>query len=129
MPQYVISHDHRKMCLLAGLYPESHGIVANNMYDPARDATFPMTANESFWWDGGEPVWVTAEKQGKSSGENRWHRSLAKQSISAAVRESDRKVTQCGFESPVRQGSCCLILPESTFSAVSLTAFVILQPP
>ena len=58
-----------KMCLLAGLYEESHGIVANHMYDPTRDATFRMASKESFWWDGGEPVWVTAEKHGKSSGE------------------------------------------------------------
>ena len=60
-----------KMCLLAGLYEESHGIVANHMYDPARDATFGMASKESFWWDGGEPVWVTAEKHGKSSGEGK----------------------------------------------------------
>ena len=60
-----------KMCLLAGLYEESHGIVANHMYDPTRDATFGMASKESFWWDGGEPVWVTAEKHGKSSGERK----------------------------------------------------------
>ena len=60
-----------KMCLLAGLYEESHGIVANHMYDPARDATFGMASKESFWWDGGEPVWVTAEKHSKSSGEGK----------------------------------------------------------
>ena len=59
-----------KMCLLAGLYEESHGIVANHMYDPTRNATFGMASKESFWWDGGEPVWVTAEKQDKSTGEN-----------------------------------------------------------
>ena len=57
------------MCLLAGLYEESHGIVANHMYDPTRNATFGMASKESFWWDGGEPVWVTVEKHGKSSGE------------------------------------------------------------
>ena len=51
------------------MYEESHGIVANHMYDPTRDATFGMASKESFWWDGGEPVWVTAEKHGKSSGE------------------------------------------------------------
>lgn len=53
--------------LVTGLYPEHHGIVANWFYDPADNAKFDMGMLAPRWWDGGEPIWVTAEKQGVRS--------------------------------------------------------------
>lgn len=50
--------------LVTGLRPESHGIVANWFWDPALGQMFGMAKTETHWWDGGEPIWVTAEKQG-----------------------------------------------------------------
>jgi predicted AlkP superfamily pyrophosphatase or phosphodiesterase len=51
-----------------GLYPEHHGVVANTMYDPLYEAMFRMSDRQAVgdgrWW-GGEPIWVTAEKQGQ----------------------------------------------------------------
>lgn len=45
--------------LVTGLYPESHGIVANVFFDPVLNATFNYGSAESVsearWW-GGEPV-------------------------------------------------------------------------
>lgn len=56
--------------IATGLYPEKHGIIANNMYDPEFDAVFTLSKREEVqnprWW-GGEPIWVTAEKQGQIS--------------------------------------------------------------
>lgn len=53
--------------IVTGLYPEHHGIIANNIWDDAIGAKFKTTDREqvqnSKWW-GGEPIWVTAEKQG-----------------------------------------------------------------
>ncbi|KAM5158034.1 autotaxin isoform 2-T2 [Mantella aurantiaca] len=52
--------------LATGLYPESHGIVGNSMYDPVFDANFSIRSQEKFnarWW-GGQPLWITAGKQG-----------------------------------------------------------------
>lgn len=52
-----------------GLFPDNHGIVENNMYDKNFDAEFHLDNEEvrkGRWW-GGEPVWVTAEKQGQRS--------------------------------------------------------------
>jgi predicted AlkP superfamily pyrophosphatase or phosphodiesterase len=49
-----------------GLYPEHHGIIENNIYDFG--VTFGMSKREevqnSRWWLG-EPIWVTAERQGQ----------------------------------------------------------------
>lgn len=53
--------------LVTGLRPESHGIVANWFYDPVDGDKFEMKRTETRWWDAGEPVWITAEKQGVRS--------------------------------------------------------------
>ena len=53
--------------LVTGLYPQNHGIVANSFWDPADDAKFNMSKTEARWWQGGEPIWITAEKQGVRS--------------------------------------------------------------
>jgi len=53
--------------IATGLYADRHGIVANNMYDPVLDARFSLSdrsaVTDGRWW-GGEPIWVTVEKQG-----------------------------------------------------------------
>ena len=56
--------------LVTGLYPEHHGIVANNFYDPVRKQRYAMTdpaTNGDGSWYGGVPLWVLAEKQGMRS--------------------------------------------------------------
>ncbi len=66
--------------IVTGLYPEHHGIVANSMYDPERDAYFRMgdtsAVTDPAWWQG-EPIWVTAEKQGKITASYFWPGSEA----------------------------------------------------
>lgn len=57
--------------IATGLYPAHHGIVENNIYDADFDAVFRLNKHEEVsngrWWLG-EPVWVTAEKQGVKTG-------------------------------------------------------------
>ncbi|UYV60787.1 ENPP4 [Cordylochernes scorpioides] len=57
---------------VTGLYEESHGIVGNKMWDPEFKASFSMSNIETRWWDGGEPIWITAALQGKKSGVYFW---------------------------------------------------------
>lgn len=60
--------------IVTGLYPEHHGIVSNTMFDPVFSAGFSISGpgvTESRWW-GGEPIWVTAEKQGVKSASFFW---------------------------------------------------------
>ncbi|KAJ8305988.1 hypothetical protein KUTeg_016533 [Tegillarca granosa] len=60
--------------IVTGLYPESHGIVDNNMYDWRINETFSLSGNVKYqpeWW-GGEPLWITAKKQGKKSASFFW---------------------------------------------------------
>lgn len=66
--------------LVTGLYPAHHGIVANTMYDPELDASFSLGARDAVtdarWWHG-EPLWVTAEKQGQRAATFFWPGSEA----------------------------------------------------
>ncbi|KAF2199630.1 ectonucleotide pyrophosphatase/phosphodiesterase family member 1 [Delitschia confertaspora ATCC 74209] len=52
--------------MATGLYPEAHGVVGNKFWDPSLKKQFyythPDQSMQPFWW-GGEPLWVTAEKQ------------------------------------------------------------------
>uniref|UniRef100_A0A8C7L6Q0 Ectonucleotide pyrophosphatase/phosphodiesterase 2 n=1 Tax=Oncorhynchus kisutch TaxID=8019 RepID=A0A8C7L6Q0_ONCKI len=60
--------------LATGLYPESHGIVGNSMHDPVFDANFNLRGREKLnhrWW-GGQPIWITAVKQGVKAGTFFW---------------------------------------------------------
>ena len=53
--------------LVTGLYPEHHGIVANNFYDQATQRRYsssdPQEVTDGSWY-GGTPLWVLAEQQG-----------------------------------------------------------------
>ncbi|XP_047430315.1 ectonucleotide pyrophosphatase/phosphodiesterase family member 1 [Mugil cephalus] len=60
--------------IVTGLYPESHGIVDNKMYDVLRNAFFSLRTNEKFdpKWYQGEPIWVTAMRQKLKAGTFFW---------------------------------------------------------
>lgn len=66
--------------IVTGLYPAHHGIVSNSFFDPAFGTTFSIGKRESHtesrWW-GGEPLWITAEKQGVRSACFSWPGSEA----------------------------------------------------
>lgn len=53
--------------IATGLYPQHHGIVANDFPDPARATWYSLKNRETVQdqgFYGGEPIWVTAETQG-----------------------------------------------------------------
>uniref|UniRef100_A0A8C0FC20 Ectonucleotide pyrophosphatase/phosphodiesterase family member 3 n=1 Tax=Bubo bubo TaxID=30461 RepID=A0A8C0FC20_BUBBB len=60
--------------IVTGLYPESHGIIDNSMYDVDLNAHFSLSGTEKFkpsWWKG-QPVWLTAMYQNLKSGTFFW---------------------------------------------------------
>ena len=65
--------------IVTGLYPEHHGIVANSMQDSVLGhfaiGDNPATRDGRWWF--GEPIWVTAEKQGVRSASYFWPGSEA----------------------------------------------------
>ncbi|XP_051909422.1 ectonucleotide pyrophosphatase/phosphodiesterase family member 5 [Hippocampus zosterae] len=61
--------------LVTGLYAETHGIVANDMFDPVLDRSFSMDTDslyESQWWEQAVPLWVTIQNSGGRSAAAMW---------------------------------------------------------
>ena len=61
--------------IVTGLYPANHGIVNNDFFDPTLGMFFryfqPTAVQDARWW-GGEPIWVTAVKQGRKAATAFW---------------------------------------------------------
>ncbi|KAM7135840.1 ectonucleotide pyrophosphatase/phosphodiesterase family member 3 isoform 2-T2 [Molossus nigricans] len=60
--------------IVTGLYPESHGIIDNNMYDVNLNKNFSLSSkekNDPAWWQG-QPIWLTAMYQGLKAGTYFW---------------------------------------------------------
>ena len=66
--------------IVTGLYPAHHGIVANTVKDPPTGRLFLRAdvkeLRDPMWW-GGEPIWVTVQKQGGVSATLFWPGSEA----------------------------------------------------
>ena len=66
--------------LATGLYPGHNGIVGNTFYDPSRDQWYHNNDSAAVGdgtWYGGEPIWVTAERNGVKAGTFYWAGSEA----------------------------------------------------
>ena len=75
IPVYPTNTFPNHYSIVTGLYPSHHGIINNEMFDPALQTFFhynrPVSAHDGRWW-GGEPIWVTAVKQGHPSASSFW---------------------------------------------------------
>ncbi|KAF7214894.1 bis(5'-adenosyl)-triphosphatase enpp4 isoform X2 [Nothobranchius furzeri] len=59
--------------LVTGLYAESHGILASSMYDPISHKHFsPRNDSDPMWWNGAEPLWLTALDTGYKTAAVMW---------------------------------------------------------
>ncbi|TRM70441.1 alkaline-phosphatase-like protein [Schizophyllum amplum] len=61
--------------LMTGLHAESHGIVANNFWDPSLKTEFHYNSAAASWdpaWWFGEPMWETANKAGLITANLMW---------------------------------------------------------
>ncbi|HRB12935.1 MAG TPA: ectonucleotide pyrophosphatase/phosphodiesterase [Vicinamibacteria bacterium] len=75
IPQFPSKTFPNHYTLVTGLRVARHGIVSNNMVAPDIKGRFTMANREVTkdprWW-GGEPIWNTAERQGKVAGAMFW---------------------------------------------------------
>jgi predicted AlkP superfamily pyrophosphatase or phosphodiesterase len=66
--------------IATGLYPGHHGIIANNIFDPATGRTFATgkrdEVRDPMWW-GGTPLWTLMEASGRRSAPLYWPGSEA----------------------------------------------------
>lgn len=117
--------------LATGLRPEHHGIIANSFYSPKLGEEFSLSNRETknnpkFW--GGEPLWLTAQRQGLHTAVYHWpgsdvkingaypdkyfdydtHHLTVQQRIDGIVEEANRKngpqLIMAYFEQPDANG-------------------------
>ncbi|MFP4467627.1 MAG: ectonucleotide pyrophosphatase/phosphodiesterase [Bacteroidales bacterium] len=75
MPAFPSNTFPNHYTMATGLYPDNHGLVNNNFYCEELDMVYSMRdreAVENGAFYGGEPIWVTAEKQGMTSASYFW---------------------------------------------------------
>ncbi|CAM9234117.1 unnamed protein product [Lampetra planeri] len=58
--------------MVTGLYAESHGIVASNMYDPVSHKTFRTSTRDPMWWNKAQPLWISAQDSGYKTAAMMW---------------------------------------------------------
>jgi predicted AlkP superfamily pyrophosphatase or phosphodiesterase len=75
IPVYPSNTFPNHYAIVTGLYPAHHGIINNEFFDPRLGRffhyTLPADTAADRWW-GGEPIWVTAEKEGLQSASYYW---------------------------------------------------------
>lgn len=57
---------------VTGLYAESHGILASNMYDPVSQKYFHIGSTDPMWWNEARPIWVSALDSGYKTAAMMW---------------------------------------------------------
>ncbi|ORX53242.1 alkaline phosphatase-like protein [Hesseltinella vesiculosa] len=67
--------------LVTGVYPETHGIVANDFFDPVLGETFRHSSLNSTtnatWWTTVDPIWKTCQQHNRMSATIMWPGSAA----------------------------------------------------
>jgi len=75
IPQFPSKTFPNHYTIVTGLTLAHHGIISNNMRAPDIPGAFSMSNREVLadprWW-GGEPIWNTAERQGRRAGAMFW---------------------------------------------------------
>ena len=81
IPQFPSKTFPNHYTLVTGLTLAHHGIVSNNMRDPVIPGRYSMSNRDVLadprWW-GGDPIWNTAERQGKVAAAMFWPGSEAR---------------------------------------------------
>lgn len=72
IPSYPTKTFPNHYTLVTGKYPANHGILNNGMYNKVNRSSFTMSSTETEWWQGGEPIWITVEKQKHSASTIFW---------------------------------------------------------
>ncbi|XP_072355248.1 venom phosphodiesterase 2-like isoform X1 [Scyliorhinus torazame] len=80
IPVYPTKTFPNHYTIITGLYPESHGVIDNRMYDVDMNASFSLGTKEKFnpRWYKGQPLWLTAMYQGLKTGSFFWPGSEVK---------------------------------------------------
>jgi len=124
IPSYPSKTFPNHYSMATGLYPDHHGIVQNNFYDPELKRDFAIrnrdAVGDSIFW-GGEPIWETAEKQGVKSAAYFWVGSESNATFQPSIRKMyDQSLP---FSNRIDSVISWLYLPENERPHLSLFYF------
>ena len=73
-PQFTTQSFPNHWSMATGAFVETHGIVADNFYDPQFDEFFQsrLSGRDLKWWNQSEPFWLSAVRQGLRTGVYFW---------------------------------------------------------
>jgi len=114
IPSYPTKTLPNHYSMATGLYPDHHGIVQNNFYDPDLGLRFTMgnrdRVQDSIFWEG-EAIWETAQKQGVNAASFYWVGTETNEYFKPSIRKYfDDEVP---FETRIDSVISWLYLPES----------------
>ena len=111
-PSYPTKTFPNHYSIATGLYPDHHGIVNNNFYDPTSQKIFTLKneskKNSEFY--GGNPIWNLAEEQGVKAACFYWPGSDTGVKSASIFKEYDESVS---YENRVNTVIDWLNLPEA----------------
>ena len=70
-PSFPSSTFPNHYTMATGLVPDHHGLVNNSFWDPETDGNYAISSKDTRFdphYYGGEPIWITAQKQGVKCG-------------------------------------------------------------
>ena len=113
--------------LATGLVPDRHGIIANRFYDVRSGRTFsisdPETAKDGSFY-GGEPIWLTAKRQGVKVGVVYWPGSDVEiRGLRPDYWQDYAKTPRLSFQARLVEVKRLLTLPESERPALVMAYF------
>ena len=111
-PSYPSKTFPNHYSMVTGLYPDHHGIINNNFYDPLLQKSFSLSsdAKRDPQFYGGNPIWNVAEEQGVKSASFFWPGSDTDKKSPSIYRKYDDTVT---YENRINTVVEWLNLPEN----------------
>ncbi len=111
-PSYPTKTFPNHYAMVTGLYPDHHGIINNNFYDPATQKIFTLktAAKKNGEFYGGNPIWNLAEEQGVKAACFYWPGSDTGVKSASIFKEYDESVS---YESRINTVVEWLNLPEA----------------
>jgi len=115
IPSYPSKTFPNHYTMATGLYPDHHGIVQNNFYDPELEVYFTLgnraLVQDSIFWEG-EAIWETAESQGVRTAAFFWVGTESNETYRPSIRKFfDDEIP---FRTRVDSAISWLYLPEKT---------------
>ncbi len=71
-PEFPTASLPNQWSLATGVHTQTHGIIADNFYEPSFHEHFKTHKNDLKWWNSSSPIWYSAVRQNIKTGVFSW---------------------------------------------------------